>query len=115
VIKSIDPGAFRSKLVLQALVTTGKDTFGQPTLVWDDVATIWAKVSPLSAREAFWASQIQASTTHTIVCRYDPRIVTTARLRMGSRIFNLDGPPRDLDERNIYMVINAIERAPSEQ
>jgi len=109
----IDPGQLRTPLTLQTL-TTSKDSLGQPIETWSDITTVWAKVSPLNARETFWASQTQASTTHTIVCRYDARITTTCRFVMdGSRVLNVDGV-KDEDSRRIQLTISATEQVPSE-
>jgi SPP1 family predicted phage head-tail adaptor len=111
-LKTIDPGEFRTPIVLQTPSIT-RDTVGQAQKTWTDVVTIWARVSPISAREQFYAQQNQATTTHSIACRYDSRIVPTARFKMGGRIFNVDGV-RNLDERNVYLLIQATEQIPSE-
>jgi SPP1 family predicted phage head-tail adaptor len=114
VIKPIDPGSLRTPVILQS-VTTSKDSVGQPIETWTDLGTLWARVSPLSAREQWWASQTQASTTHQVTIRYDARVVPTARLKIAgtSRILNIESV-RNLDEMNVYMVVSAIETVPSE-
>jgi SPP1 family predicted phage head-tail adaptor len=113
VIRAIDPGEFRTPLVLQSQNTTGKSTLGQPITAWTDVATIWAKVSPLSAREQWYAQQTHATTSHQVTMRYDSRVTPTCRLKMGDRIFNIDGS-RNVDERNVYMIVGCTEQVPSE-
>jgi SPP1 family predicted phage head-tail adaptor len=111
-MKPIDPGEFRRPLTLQT-ATIARNTVGQAVQTWNDVATIWARVSPLNARETFYAQQNHATTSHAITCRYDSRIVPTARFKMGDRLFAIDGV-RDLDERNIYLIVNCTEQIPSE-
>jgi SPP1 family predicted phage head-tail adaptor len=114
VIKPIDPGEFRTPVVLQNATYT-KNSVGQPVETWSDVATIWAKVSPLSAREQFYAAQTQASRTHNVIMRYDSRVTPTCRLKIAGtdRILAIEGV-RDLEERRQYMVVGATEQVPSE-
>jgi len=109
----IDPGQFRQRLTYQE-PTISKDSVGQAVESFADVATVWAMVSPLNAREQYWASQVQASTTHTITCRYDARLKPTGRFLMdGSRVLNIDGI-KDEDSRRVQLTISATEQIPSE-
>jgi SPP1 family predicted phage head-tail adaptor len=112
VIRITDPGAFRQKLTYQE-PTLAKDAVGQPIESWEDVAVVWAKISPLSARESWWAQQTHATTTHQITCRYDARIKPTGRLKLGDRLFAIGGV-MNVDERRIFLILACTEAIPSE-
>jgi len=54
------------------------------------------------------AQAVQAETSHLITIRYRPGIVAAMRAVYNGRIFNLSAP-MNTDERNIEMVIPAVE------
>lgn len=68
---------------------TGRDTFGQPLVGWDDVATVWASVEPISGRELLAAQQMQGEVTHRIRLRYLAGITTATRILFGARVFDI--------------------------
>jgi SPP1 family predicted phage head-tail adaptor len=104
-----DPGQFRTKLIYQES-TSVLDTVGQPIETWSDAFTVFAKVSPLNARETWWARQTHAETTHMVECRYHTRIKPYGRFKIAGtdRILNIEGV-RDVDERRIELSISCIE------
>lgn len=88
------------------------DTVGQPIKTWKNEATVWAEIRPLTAREQFIAAQRQASTTHLVSIRYNPDLAVanaTWRITFGVRIFSIDGPPKNVDERNIELQLECTE------
>lgn len=111
---SIDPGLYRTKLTLQQASST-TDSIGQPIATWSDVATVWARVEPLSGKEQYWAMQVHASVSHKVTCRYNAAIVPTGRLVIygTNRILNITSVA-DFDERRVEMTIMATEANPSE-
>lgn len=46
------------------------DSRGQVETAPDTVATVWARVNPLSGEEAVTARKIEANTTHEVTIRY---------------------------------------------
>jgi SPP1 family predicted phage head-tail adaptor len=105
----IDPGQMRTKLVYQER-TLAKNTFGGVDETWQDVATVWAKVEPLSGRKLFYARQLHDATTHSVTCRYDGRIKTVGRLSIHGtgRVLKILGV-LDAEERRIELTINCLE------
>lgn len=105
----IDAGQFRTKLTLQTLAIS-QDATGGTVETWTDGPTVWAKVSPLSSREAYWAAQVHATTTHTVTMRYTAAVTPQSRLKIAgtSRVMNVDGVS-DVDERHQYLIISATE------
>jgi SPP1 family predicted phage head-tail adaptor len=103
------PATFRKRLTIQE-VTKSSDGQGGFTDQWNDLQDVSASVEPLKAYERFQAMQMQTPITHKIVMRYHPTLTTTARLRLGDRVFTVK-EIINVEERNAYLVIKAIERA----
>ena len=78
---------------------------------WTDVGWRWARVMPMSGREFWHAQQAQSSVTHQINlrCAFAGLTATRHRLRIGSRIFNLEAV-MNLDNRNQEQECRAQER-----
>ena len=72
---SIAAGDLRHRVLIQQQVTT-RDEDGVQTTSWLDVATVWASVEPLSAREFIQSGQTQAAVTARITIRYPPASTT---------------------------------------
>lgn len=89
-----------------------RDAVGERTTTWTTVATVWAQIEPLSAKEQIAAAQARGSLTHRILIRYSTTVaaVTHAwRVVYGSRIFTVDGPARNLHEGNRYLELLCTE------
>lgn len=95
-------GRLRHRVAIQA-ATAGKGTLGGVTRTWSTVATVWAGIEPLKGAERIAADTVQAQLSCRIVLRYSayPGLTSAHRLRFGSRIFELTGPPVNVGERNV--------------
>ena len=81
-------GPLNKRITLQS-PKTGRDAFGQPLTGWDDVATVWASVEPISGRELLAAQQMQGEVTHRVRLRYRAGITTAQRILFGARVFDI--------------------------
>ena len=88
----IDPGKMRHRITFQSF-SGAVDTFGDPLQgsedQWNDVATVWAAIDPVSGREFYAAEQSQSEVTHKIRCRYRPGLTTAMRIKLGNRLFQI--------------------------
>lgn len=88
----IDPGKMRHRITVQRFVGE-PDSFGDPPLdddsQWDDVATVWAAIDPISGKEFYAAEQSQSEVSHKVRCRYRRGITSAMRIMYGSRIFSI--------------------------
>lgn len=75
-------------MTLQRLVTA-YDEYNAPVESWQDVATVWAAVEPLSGREYFAAEQTQARVNTRITIRYRAGIMPTMRVVWGAKLYNI--------------------------
>lgn len=81
-------GPLRHRITFQRRADT-LDAFGHPSTGWQDVATVWASVEPISGRERLSANQVQAETTHRIRTRGRPGLAPSMRIRFGVRVFDI--------------------------
>jgi SPP1 family predicted phage head-tail adaptor len=105
-------GQLRKRILIQS-PPTGQNAYGEPLTTWADVATVWAEITPLSARELFAAQAVQSETSHKITVRYraefaNPKTVAGMRVVHSGRIFNITGAI-NIDERNRTVELSATE------
>jgi SPP1 family predicted phage head-tail adaptor len=62
-------GRLRHRVKIQVLDESTRDASGQVVPLWVDAATVWATVDPLSGKEIFASSQVQANVSHRVVTR----------------------------------------------
>ncbi len=89
-----------------------RDAVGERNTTWTTRARLFASVQPISAREQYLAAQAQASTTHRVTIRASdapPGINASWRLLFGGRVLLIDGPPRNVDERDIVVELLCTE------
>ena len=94
-------GKLTKSVIIQS-PTGDRDAVGERTTTWTNVATVWASIDPLSAREIFAAAQAQSEVTQKVMIRYDSSIsaITNAwRVAYGSRYLVVEGV-RNIDEKN---------------
>lgn len=104
-------GRMRHQVVLQS-PTGSRDSVGERTTTWTDVATVWANIRPLTGREQFLASQREASTSHIVEIRYSTDVSTidaSWRVKYGTRLLVLDGDPINVEERGIQLNLPCVE------
>lgn len=81
-------GKMRERVTLQQESPTA-DGGGGYALAWTDIATVWAKVEPLSGREQIEASKLQGVVQYRIMIRYRSDVVPGMRLSWGGVYFNI--------------------------
>jgi SPP1 family predicted phage head-tail adaptor len=87
---AIDPGHLTERVTLQSRSVV-KDAYGQDTITWTDVATVWARVRALSAREFFSAAQVQQEQTLKVMIRQRADVQPTWRLLWQGRAHDITG------------------------
>lgn len=93
-----------------------RDALGERSTTWTDVATVYATVRPLSAREASIAGQRQSSASLVVEVRYAANISSidaTWRVRLGTRYLVVDGVINP-EEANVLLQLFCVEGLRSE-
>ena len=110
VVSKIPIGTLRHLVTLQSPKGT-RDAVGERVTTFEDVATVYANVAPLSSQEQFLAAQRKSSNTHTITVRYSSAISAVDaswRVKYGPRIFVIDGVT-NIDELNELFELRCTE------
>lgn len=86
-------GDFRHRIVIQHRVDQQDPASGEVTNRWEPYATVWAAVSPLSARDLIAAQAGQSEASGRITIRYRPGVLSTMRILHRGQIFTIIGQP----------------------
>ena len=81
-------GKLRHRIEVQTSVET-QDAYNQPTSVWTTAVTLWGSIEPLSGRELLRADAVMGEVTTRVRMRYDSNITPAARLKHGTRYFDI--------------------------
>lgn len=65
------------------------DSNGYPQETWENAATVWAAVEPLSGREYFQAAAVQAEQPVRFTIRYRSDITAEMRLRYEGKDYDI--------------------------
>jgi len=93
-----DIGALNRRLVLETPVETG-DGAGGVVRTYEAAATLWAQVTPVSARSDVAADSFGAVARFRIVIRARGDITTRHCLREGTRIYRIIAMREIVDRR----------------
>lgn len=104
---SIDPGRFRTVLVLEQAEDVS-DSMGGEVESWSAVATVFAHIEPASAKSIFGAGQTLETVTHLIMLRQGQNIESGMRFTADTRILDIL-TVHDPDETGRYFQCEARE------
>ena len=108
-MKTLDASSLRHPVELQAKQQTQDATTGEMVTSWAKVATLWAAVEPLSAREFIAAQAGQSQITARIVIRYRANVDATMRIVYRGKIYNIHGVLPDMDSGLEYLTLPVSE------
>lgn len=103
----LNPGALRTELALEKAEAI-PDGMGGFSELWNEVATVFARIEPLSAQSRFGADTMLETVTHSIALRKRAGIEGGMRFRRGGRIFEIV-TVHDPDESGRYLVCRVQE------
>jgi len=102
-------GRLRHKIVIQQRVET-KNSIGEDITAYTTYKEVWAQVAPLSSKEYVSNNELQSSITGRVSMRYLSGVTSDMRIKWGSRIFDIVGPPINTDERNRELILMVEEQ-----
>jgi SPP1 family predicted phage head-tail adaptor len=103
-------GEMNHQIVLQ-YPTRVTDGMGGFTTTWNTAATVWAKMTTLRSDEAIQAMAITGTAVHNITIRYRTDVRASWRVKFGSRLFAIIGPPVDINFRHEFLELKCKESA----
>ena len=101
-------GKLRHRIILKKPVAI-KDPIGQDLEIWQDIASVWANIEPLSGKEYFNAQQVNSEITTKITIRYIKNLNSHWVVHLGHRVFNILSVI-NLEERNRYLQLLCSEK-----
>ena len=104
----MNPGELNCRVTL---LREKKTSDGQGGYLTDYLAraTVWAKITPLSAKTIDQYEQLSPEILHRILIRHRRDVAVTDRIEYGGRVFEPIGPPIDLEEKHAYLRLECRE------
>lgn len=103
-MSNVAAGRLRHRVRFEAQVVH-VNSYGEQDVAWEEVATVWAAIEPLSARESMLAEQVQSKVNARIIIRARDDIRASMRAVHGSMIYNVEGVIRDPDSGQEWMTL----------
>lgn len=106
-----DSRKLRHRLIIQAPVETQDPATGDLEITWNDVATVWAAIAPLSAREFIAAQSENNEVTARVTIRYRADINGKMRLLHEAKgvYYNIEGILADDNSGKLYITLPVSE------
>lgn len=100
---TIRAGALRHRIIIEQ-GTPSQNDFGEETLAWSTLATVWAKKEDLSGNELFHAQQVNAEVTTQFQIRHRGDVTAKMRINLGGTFYNVLSP-QDPDGRGRELLL----------
>ena len=105
----MDAGRLRHRVIIERQSHSQDATTGEVTTSWVEVASVWAAIEPLSAREFIQSQAVQSKVTARIVIRYRSGIDSSMRINHNGRYYNIHGVLPDKDSGRDYITMPVSE------
>ena len=102
-------GTLTARVQLQRRITTDEDEGGE-VAAFTPIATVWARVRPLTARAAFEADGRGQAISHSVVLRYRTDLKPGDRILYRGQVLCIVGAS-DLNGQQAYLSCQCSERA----
>lgn len=104
----MEAGRLRHRVTLQSYTATRDPDTGDVIRDWEDVATVWAAIEPLSTREFIASAATQSKVTTRIIIR-QRAVDHTMRAVHNGRIYNIEGVLADPNSGLEYVTLACSE------
>jgi SPP1 family predicted phage head-tail adaptor len=106
-VLAYDPGWLAHRVTVESAAGT-PDGAGGETVVWDTLATVWARIEPIGAGEKIVAGHLSGIVTHLVTLRWRDDIAGGMRIAYRGRTSRILAV-HDPDECRRYIVAKAME------
>lgn len=90
-------GLLRKRVLLQQRTTTVDGTFGQQTLGWTDLQTLWADIEAVSGAQLARSQSIYNMTSHHVTVRFQQVFADMKRVGSYRLVYVTAGTTRYFD------------------
>lgn len=107
----LNSGKLRHRLILQNPVETQDAETGEALITWQDVATLWAAIEPLSAKEFVVSQAEDSKVSARITIRYRSGVNAAMRFYHEAKdaYYNIEGVLSDKDSGLEYITLPVSE------
>jgi SPP1 family predicted phage head-tail adaptor len=105
-----DPGWLRQRVTVES-GAGAPDGAGGETVLWDTLATLWARIDPVAAGEEVVAGHLSGVVTHEVTFRWRGDLAGGMRVAFRGRHFRILAV-HDPDETRRYLVAKCREETP---
>ena len=107
---TLEAGRLRHRVKIQRKVESQDSTTGAMNVTWEDVATVWAAIEPVSAREFIQSKAYQSEVSARVVIRHREDVTASMRLvhsrpNKADKIYNIEGVLPDKDSGLEYLTL----------
>lgn len=102
---AIQPGALDQRITIEQ-PTNGQDSNGSTTRSWSALATVWARVLPLSGRERAMLAEVEAPASYRFTIRRRGDLADDMRITWNGATYNIRFIA-DPGGRDLYISIDA--------
>ena len=100
-------GDLRHRVKIQYSVESQNAVTGSISVTWTDLATVWAKIEPLSARDFVAAQAEQSKVVARITVRYRDDVTAKMRIYHAAKnaYYNIEGVLADKESGYEYLTL----------
>ena len=85
----MDAGSLNKRVTIQSPAEVRGADYADVQRTWTDVASVWASIEPLSARELFQNREVSSELTTRVRMRYLSGVSAKQRVLFGARVFEI--------------------------
>lgn len=104
----MNPGELSCRVTLQQEIKES-DGQGGYAVVYTPRATVWAKITTVTAKTKDQYEELVPELIHRIIIRYRGDVAVKDRIQYGSRVFEQLGPPINEGERRAFLRLECRE------
>jgi SPP1 family predicted phage head-tail adaptor len=105
--EDFDPGWIAHRVAIERPIRS-TDGAGGAEIAFETLATVWAAIEPISAREDGGSGRLATAVSHRVTIRWRADVTGAMRLRHRGRTLRI-ASLRDPDESRRFLVIEAEE------
>lgn len=104
----MNPGELNCRITLKQEIKV-PDGQGGYAVTYMPRASLWAKITAVTARAQDQYEQMTPEILYRIIIRYRRDVAVTDRIEYGNRVFEQIGPPIDIEEKHAYLRLECRE------
>lgn len=104
----MNPGELNCRIILLQENKVSDEQGGYDS-TYEARASVWAKVTAITAKTIDQYEQLTPEVLHRIIIRYRSDVAVTDRIQYGSRIFEQIGPPINEEEKKAFLRLECRE------